>query len=110
MWDALQRACQPRHNDLSDFGLMSGYPFYMDKTFYAVISGFAVWALRELYAITQKDESKLKEATLQNTMALIELKTELKYITEALKDVHKMKGDIDMLHNKFRLLEKNNGK
>lgn len=63
---------------------------------------FAVWAAKEVYSAMRSETKKNTEATLQNTMVILELKGELKRMNELLAEVPRLRKDVDAAHNMIR--------
>lgn len=65
-----------------------------------------VWALKELYAVFKDDKRKNTDALMQNTLAVVELRVELRYLKALLDEVPKLRKDVDAAHARLRDLGK----
>ena len=80
---------------------MEGAP--LDKiTLGVIIFAFAVWAIKEVYSTMKGDTRRNTEATMQNTLAVIDLRLRMEAMTKALEELPRIKKDIDEAHRMIR--------
>ena len=63
-----------------------------------------VFLVKELWSLFKNSYKENTKALQETTLAITELKVELKHINEKLADMPKMKRDIDVAHELIRQL------
>lgn len=85
----------------------------METSDKAIAAGLGVWAIKELYSIFKKDTEKNTSAVNTLTLAVVELRSELKRLINLAEPVPKLKEDMNKAWGKLkehdRLLNPKNG-
>lgn len=74
----------------------------IDTNSVASMGTLAVIALRELIKIFRDDRNKSTKATEENTIAIAELKVEIRSLREKIDDLPQMRDDLNLAHAKLR--------
>lgn len=81
----------------------------VDKLIVINLGALCLFILKEIFNWAKDAETKLKDAMIQNTLAVHRLTVKLEFIEKRLESVPEIRKDLDGLGEKVRSLVKSNG-
>ena len=67
----------------------------------------AIWFFKDWWTDRKEIKQRQSQALLENTMAIVELRIQVKQLNDFLMIIPKLKADVDLAHDKIRSMSKN---